>query len=98
MAKKEELQKVRVVYVKDPALTVTGITELETAISVKDDLKVKYPEPDFRVRNRYRNRTDMWDVLVKRRTEVKEPVPPTKAEKERAAHDAMVGAHALTGE
>lgn len=75
MAKKEEKQ-VRIVYVKDPTLTVTDIGHIEEAIFIKDRLKKDYPEPEFRVRNRLRTRTGMWDVLVKRRTEVADKTKP----------------------
>jgi len=96
MAKKEE-QK-RIVYVKDSALTVTDITNIEEAIVVKDRLKKDYPEPEFRVRNRLRSRTGMWDVLVKRRTEVKEQRPLTEKEKQNQRDEEFIANHALTGE
>lgn len=76
---KEEKPK-RYVYVRDPELTVSGIADIEQAIVVKDQLRARHPEPEFRVRNRYRSRTGMWDVLVKRRTEVKEPAPQAGAQ------------------
>lgn len=94
---KQEKPK-RYIWVKDPQLTVTDIAELEQAIVVKDQLKQRYTEPEFRVRNRLRSRTGKWDVLVKRRQEVKETKPMTEAEKQAAKDQDFIANHALTGE
>lgn len=75
MSKKE--RNFRAVYIKDPELTKTDIGSYDEATRIAGELKEKYPEPLYRIRVRLRSRTDKWDVLTKRRTEieVKDPEP-----------------------
>lgn len=87
----------RLVYVKDDDLSRTGFARVEEAWPVKEELMRMYPEPEFRVRNRYRSRTGLWDVLVKRRTEVRTQRPRTPAEVQAERDLEFIADHALTG-
>jgi len=75
MAKKEA-KEARFIYKKNPELGKTDIAVFELAKNLESELLKKYPEPEYRVRTRLRNRTGMWDVVVKVRTEVKEEAQP----------------------
>lgn len=61
----------RYIYKKDEALCRTGITDFAEARETAEKLSDEHSEPEFRIRTRLRSRTGLWDVVVKRRTEVK---------------------------
>lgn len=62
----------RYIYVRDPDLTVTGFTAVEEAHKEVDRLTAQMgdrPTDEYRIRVRLRNRTNLWDVVVKTRRE-----------------------------
>lgn len=58
------------IYTIDRDKTVTGFITLGEAHDKLQELLKKYPEPEWRVRNRLRSRTGMFDIVVKARKEV----------------------------
>lgn len=60
----------RTIYAKDAGLTRAGFSTPEDAWLEQGRLREKYPEPSFRIRVRLRQRTGLYDVVVKRQTTV----------------------------
>lgn len=61
-------------YVKDIEKTQTDIKSYEEAMGIAHHLKVEMNDPKeltYRIRVRRRNRTGMWDVVVKVKREQK---------------------------
>jgi hypothetical protein len=96
MSKKKE--EPRYIYKKDPELGKAGFAVFEHAKNLEAELLKKYPEPQHRVRTRLRARTNTWDVVVKVRTEVKEPAQLTPKQIRDAKDQEFIAHHALTGE
>ncbi len=76
---KEQKDQVRVIYKKSEELSRTGFLSHEAAKAAFDDISKRYPEPEYRVRCRLRQRTSLYDVVVKVRTEVKTQQPAKAA-------------------
>jgi hypothetical protein len=96
---KEPKKEPRYIYKKDPELGKSDIAVFELAKNCEAELLKKYPEPQYRVRTRLRSRTGLWDVVVKVRTEVKEPPAPLTQKQIKDAKDQeFIAHHALTGE
>lgn len=51
-------------FVRDENLTMTGFSDFEEARKAASSIK---QDPNIRIRIRLRNRTDRWDVVVKRK-------------------------------
>lgn len=95
---KQEKKEPRYIYKKDPELSLEGFTDFEKAKTAEAELLKGHKEPEYRVRTRLRSRTNTWDVLVKVRTEVKEPKVLSSKEIQAAKDTAFIAQHALTGE
>ncbi len=86
----------RYIYVKNAELTTTGFTTYERAKWAVAGLPPEIKAPEYRVKIALRNRTNTFDVVVKKRTEVKQP--PTANQIKDAKDTAFMAQHALTGE
>ncbi len=84
-SKKQEKPK-RYIYVKDHDLTRTGFKTIAEASLAFAQLSSAHNGPEFRIRTRLRRRTGTWDVLVKRRQEVKEPTKVDQVTRELGEH------------
>ncbi len=62
----------RYFYKQDPIYAICGLATVGEAHVARDTLRERHKEPEFRVRVRLRH-TGLFDVVVKRRTELKEP-------------------------
>ena len=72
----KENKAVRYVFIRNDAFSVGGFTDFAKAKEAADAI----PESEtVRVRVRFRNRTGMWDVVVKTRREAKEETPKAAA-------------------